>query len=422
MAQQNRILKNIFVSSIMVLILISSMSFAQNKANLKSEYFTYKSAVKGLARLEYYVQISNEKLHFFREGKHFVNHFTATLYLFDASNTLIRQQDISQDLSYVDFDKTVSTEIVQNLKFNLNISGGRYRSLIVVIDDSDGSRFQQKGYIEVPDYFDTNFHISSIKLSSHMQKAAFDQRPNLDHFYSFQKPEIAVYYESYLMENVEALQTTYRIEDEEGKVIHKFGENLPAMNLNPAFEFKISAASLPSGTYRLKIEQSAEGYHASSQTWFTVQQSPVDLRFKDYDTALDELKYLAGKEELKRLRSVYPKDQQAALNRFWISRDPAHRSVINPVMLEYYARINRVNALFSRKGRPGWRTDFGMIYIMFGRPDVVYEQKRSNNQDVSKQLWLYKKLHLSFTFISSNYFSDFSLLDRQAVYADYVAD
>jgi len=368
------------------------------------------------------MQIQNKKLHFFRDGTLFVSHFTAILYLFDASNALVRQQDISQDLSYHDFKKTISTEIVQNIKFNLRVKKGIYRSLIVLLDDTDGNVSKKQGKIEIPDYFDNDFHISAIKLSSGLNKNSFDQHPNLGHFYSFQQPVIAVYYESYLTENVESLRTSYMIQDEAGKTLHRFNENLSVNGTRPAFEFKLSAAALPSGKYRLIIEQAANGYIAKNQIGFTVQQSPIDLRFKDYDTALDELKYIAGKEELKRLRSVYPKDQQAALNRFWIEHDPVHRTVMNPVMLEFYARINRVNELFARKGRPGWRTDFGMIYIMFGRPDVVYEQKRFNNQDMSKQLWLYKKLHVSFTFVSSNYFNDYSLLNRQAVYADYVAD
>ena len=407
---------------VLMALFLLTFGFAQDLISLQTEYFTYKSPVRGYARLEYYLQVSNDKLHFFRDAKQFTAHFTATLYIFDKNNTLLRQQDISQDLTYRSYDKTTSREIVQNLKFNLNIGHGSYRSLIVVTDDTDGSRIKQEGRIDIPDYFDNNFHISTIKLSSRMTLDDFSSHPNLGHFYSFHQPVIAVYYESYLSDNVEALHTSYHIKDENGKTIHGQNESIPTNELNPAFEFNLSTAELASGKYTLEIEQTANGYHAQNETWFVVQQSPIDLRFKDYDTALDELRYLMPKKEMKRLRAVNPKDQQAALNRFWIEHDPLHQRVLNPVMLQYYARLQRVNRMFSRNGHPGWRTDFGMIYVLFGPPDVIYKQRRFNNLDTSRQLWLYKKLHLSFTFISSNYYTDYSLLDKQAIYADYVAD
>jgi GWxTD domain-containing protein len=55
---------------------------------------------------------------------------------------------------------------------------------------------------------------------------------------------------------------------------------------------------------------------------------------------------------------------------FWNRRDPTPDTVENEFKEEHYRRIAYANERFAA-GKPGWKTDRGMIYIRFGAPDTI---------------------------------------------------
>lgn len=56
------------------------------------------------------------------------------------------------------------------------------------------------------------------------------------------------------------------------------------------------------------------------------------------------------------------------IEEFWRSRDPTPDAPPNEFKEEHYRRLAYANEHFSA-GKPGWKTDRGMIYIKFGPPD-----------------------------------------------------
>src|SRR5260370_53929 len=57
------------------------------------------------------------------------------------------------------------------------------------------------------------------------------------------------------------------------------------------------------------------------------------------------------------------------MNDFWAIRNPRRGAEANPYKEEHYARIQYANENFGRQsGTPGWKTDMGRTYILFGKP------------------------------------------------------
>jgi GWxTD domain-containing protein len=53
---------------------------------------------------------------------------------------------------------------------------------------------------------------------------------------------------------------------------------------------------------------------------------------------------------------------------FWERRNPTHAATENKFKEEHYRRLAYANTHFAA-GVPGWKTDRGRMYIMFGAPD-----------------------------------------------------
>ena len=63
-------------------------------------------------------------------------------------------------------------------------------------------------------------------------------------------------------------------------------------------------------------------------------------------------------------------EREQFIEAFWQRRDPTPDTVENEFKEEHYRRIAYANERFS-SGIPGWRTDRGRIYIMWGKPDQL---------------------------------------------------
>jgi GWxTD domain-containing protein len=91
-----------------------------------------------------------------------------------------------------------------------------------------------------------------------------------------------------------------------------------------------------------------------------------------YKKWLDEdVRWIITDEErtaFKQLSNDEERDQ--FIEQFWLRRDPTPDTVENEFKEEHYRRIAYANEHFAA-GIPGWRTDRGRMYIMYGPPDEI---------------------------------------------------
>lgn len=95
---------------------------------------------------------------------------------------------------------------------------------------------------------------------------------------------------------------------------------------------------------------------------------------------IEPLEYLASEDEMAAMRSsIKPK---VALDDFWISCGGNVEKARELIRI-YYTRALYANYYFTSY-REGWRTDRGMIYILYGPPDKVYKSS-------VEESWGYRK-------------------------------
>lgn len=83
---------------------------------------------------------------------------------------------------------------------------------------------------------------------------------------------------------------------------------------------------------------------------------------------LSKVRFIITKKERKIFLRVAPSERNAFIEEFWAKRDPEPETEENEYKEEYFSRIDEANRLFRGEGPPGWLTDRGRIYILFGPP------------------------------------------------------
>lgn len=82
----------------------------------------------------------------------------------------------------------------------------------------------------------------------------------------------------------------------------------------------------------------------------------------------EDVRWIITDEERKTFNSLKTDDEREQfIEQFWLRRDPDPDTDSNEYREEYYQRIAYANEHFT-SGIPGWKTDRGRIYIMFGPP------------------------------------------------------
>jgi GWxTD domain-containing protein len=98
------------------------------------------------------------------------------------------------------------------------------------------------------------------------------------------------------------------------------------------------------------------------------------------DVMIEPLAYLATQDEMSALRAAVR--QKVALDDFWI-KCGGNVDKARELIRIYYTRVLYSNYYFTSY-REGWRTERGMIYLIYGPPDKVYKTSDGEN-------WGYRK-------------------------------
>lgn len=103
---------------------------------------------------------------------------------------------------------------------------------------------------------------------------------------------------------------------------------------------------------------------------------------------LSEVRYIITPEERKIFLELPESEREKFKEDFWDRRDPDPDTEKNEYKDEYYQRLNRANQMFLGEGRPGWLTDRGRIYILFGPPTErhTYPMEASG---YCREVWYY---------------------------------
>lgn len=141
---------------------------------------------------------------------------------------------------------------------------------------------------------------------------------------------------------------------------------------------------LKAGTYRVKIT----GEKKDSTIFYKARDFSIKgIGFPDIRTIYemaDAMCYITYPKEYKKLMSHHSADSlKMAFDALWGKLIP-NKSKAQSVINTYYSRVVQANKLFSNY-KEGWKTDPGMIYIVYGPPDYT-------EQNIDGMTWYYSSI------------------------------
>lgn len=105
---------------------------------------------------------------------------------------------------------------------------------------------------------------------------------------------------------------------------------------------------------------------------------------------LSKVRYIITRKERKIFLELPQSEREQFIEEFWERRDPDPDTEENEFKMEYFNRIEKASDLFIGEAKPGWLTDRGRIYILFGPPmDRMRYPMGGDPYSRCREIWYY---------------------------------
>ena len=127
---------------------------------------------------------------------------------------------------------------------------------------------------------------------------------------------------------------------------------------------------------------------------------------------LGTLEYISTKEEMREL--ILAKDKKIAVDQYWISKAKNDKQKGKKLIRTFYKRVENANRFFTSY-KAGWKTDRGMILIIFGAPNIIHQSKKGESWIYGEKNNMYA-LNFTFTKIKNKFSNNDFQLNRSAYF------
>ncbi|MEX0769087.1 MAG: GWxTD domain-containing protein [Balneolaceae bacterium] len=293
----------------------------------------------------------------------------------------------------------VTTQDVINFERDMQVPPGFYEVVVVVIDKASGKQTTRTTQTTIPDPSDNVLNLTSVQLlakseiernGTYQPVTTYDVPARKDsirfliqvtnnrsedplivnsRLIRFRSDTTAarpmsfnnyspssIPYKGIDYSNEEELETTRRVLEQPGSVMIEYRFPLPQRG---NYRFEVNAESENTeGLFK------ARDFGIKSANYPSIK-APRELA--------EPLAYLMNDKEYENLLSIGDSDSlKEAIDRFWLSNVQSTSRARNVISL-YYERVEEANKQFSNF-KEGWKTDPGMIYILFGPPWYVEQR------------------------------------------------
>ncbi len=303
-----------------------------------------------------------------------------------------------------------------NTSADFALAAGTYTLMVDVstIGQVSGSTATRPVYVSPPSA--QGLHISAIEIGTCADSLSGLAGPEATAFttsvtrrFGDPLPHVCVRGEVYARGALagETVALAMRVVERGGQVESTVSFALETAGVRTAFLARVPADSLGPGTYQLEFVAEYRGEEARGAREFEIDASRIDIE-RNYDDYVELVRYYLG-DEADLLRGVPPGERRARWNEFWKERDPDPATPENERLEEFIARVRTAADRFGARGRPGWDTDRGKVYIRYGEADDI-EQVPAGFNTPAYEIWRYTSRNLTFVFADTSGFGEYVLV------------
>ncbi|MBL7190355.1 GWxTD domain-containing protein [bacterium] len=410
-----------------LIIIITAFNACISAPQFHMDYAAFRGG-DGYSMLQIYLTIQRSSLKFQEDAGAFQAAFNYNIEISGDDSLLInlsnQKTDCVQDLQEIKSFQKIPEEV------SFNIQPGSYTAVVSMTDALTGDKSKREMTMKIRGFDSDTCAISDIEFASRISKTKDEGGfikngllvlPNAERVYSDDYITVYFYAEIYNLTVSEepAVHTIVKyLLDQNHSVIKKLPDKTHDAKYSSLVEADMfSCATLPTGTYYLKLEvkDGCKGGSANLMKQFWVYRSEYAGIKPEAQKALpsagglaksiEELNEVEAMRELKYIRYIADKREQKLIDklkhesckdflvRFWTKKEAAGVTREN-----YLRKIEQANASFTNLFQEGCETDQGRVWVLYGKPDVI-KGYYFETEALDNEIWYYYQLEGGVLFV-----------------------
>ena len=365
------------------------------------------------ARVDVFTQIPLDKLVFLAHSGEFKSTYELSIFAVDKDEMVCGTRIWREEVVKSRFEETRSEDLHHIARTSFILSPGEYSIVANLVDQDSRQSYNASEKVVVTGYPLDQLALSDILLVVEVEKVP--GKP--DRITPFIGNEISDKTDSFLVylairtpieEPAQAsMRCTVGGKGDTSTVL--FFKKLTFDSPLSTHFVAVATSGLKDQKYTLTIKVQVDSLEAEQSIPIQVNWTGFTHLIDDVDQAIEQTRYVATNSQLREMRSVSEEEaKREAFLAFWSALDPTPETPRNELMNEYYRRVAYANTYF-RSMQPGWETDMGMVYIIYGPPDDIDRHPFDVSQK-PYQVWFYYNKGWRFVFVDVNMLGDYRLV------------
>ncbi len=371
------------------------------------------------SRLSLFIEVVYDELQFVKMTDSYEANYEVSIMIEDKDGDQVDGKTYHETVTVQNFDMTNKRMMYSQSNQNFDLEPGSYKVSVEVFDDETNLNTKVSKNVKLANFSQEHLATSDIIFLSQIQLdstgALQGIRPQVsDALKGLSAPAFA-YIEIYNPLHSDNVHINYELFNESDKKTIKKDLDLSAAQEKTMAYFPIQVDSLGHGIYHLNVYAATDKEKVKTSKTFYVRWRSLPANARDLNEAIDQLRYIASKDEWKKLKKAKGEQRLQEYKTFWLARDPSPGTEINEAMDAHYNRIEYANQHFSAMQRQGWRTDMGMVFIILGPPDDI-ERNAYPRYSKPYEIWYYYRYNREFLFLDITGFGDYRLDSPYSIY------
>ncbi len=357
-----------------------------------------------------YLKVPYDDLQFVKYGSVYRARYEVSVVALDMDDIQVDSEIERREVEVNSFEETNSRELNDYMSYTFHLDNAKYKFNVGLMDLDTRKTTYRKITVDLQTFVKGELHLSDLVIVDEIlndQEGSLEFNPNVIDKLTSREKEFYVYYMARGVEGPAGV---------EGAILTTDGEEMRTMKDTVSLEpiprghfISMNAKDLNYSkyVYRLTIKQGDEEVVRKKE--FQVGWVGLSGEVTNLDNAIEQMIYVISRKEIKNMKEKPPEEKRKMFMEYWKERDPTPKTEENELMNEYYRRISVATEQFSTSIKEGWRTDRGMVYILFGAPNDI-DRHPFDLGSKPYQIWYYFNLNRQFVFVDETGFGDYRLV------------
>jgi GWxTD domain-containing protein len=343
-------------------------------------------------RVRVFVGVSHRDLQFLKKEDAYVARFRVTVEAQEEGSPVALGEDWEASRRTTSYAATVAPGLWRTTCRTIPLDPGRYRFTIQVKDLSSERVGQEERDVAL-----AVAGRRSLSVQSFLVEKGRGGCKTTQPFWSQHQPdELSVLWHLWAPD-VDSAAVRVSIVDLRDDTVYEREISSPVGGRPQVLD--LAGVEFPPGKVRLRLEATAGARRATSETEYHIRPRGVPSGEQSLDLMVQQMQAVMESGDYESMLSLPPDEKRAAFEEFWALRDPTPETDENELSEEFFRRIEVVEGEFSVGAVPGWETDRGRIFLVYGPPDERKSYSSGRFQEKLHEVWRYYQLRRRFVFV-----------------------